>query len=130
MISIMMPPLSLAQIRGSAARLRNILGIPEDSYVDIVKIMDNLPDTFGVVVEIVPVQEMGEKHGETYPVAKKIRLREDVYDRACQGYGRDRLTLAHELAHLIHVFLPTAIQSGKLMLLRGSFWRHTVLHVQ
>ena len=101
MIAIMMPPLSLAQIRDSAARLRNILGIPEDSYVDIVKIMDNLPDTFGVVVEIVPIQEMGEKHGETYPAAKKIRLREDVYDRACQGYGRDRLTLAHELAHLI-----------------------------
>lgn len=74
MISIMMPPLSLAQIRGSAARLRNILGIPEDSYVDIVKIMDNLPDTFGVVVEIVPVQEMGENMARHIPLPRKYDL--------------------------------------------------------
>lgn len=101
MSAIMMPPLSLAQIRTSAARLREILGVPSDAYFDIVRIIDNLPEIFGAEVEVVPKNELGDKHGETYPVAKKIRIREDIYDRACEGRGRDRLTLAHELAHLI-----------------------------
>lgn len=44
---------------------------------------------------------MGAKHGETIPSENRIRIREDVYERACNGYGRDRLTMAHELGHLL-----------------------------
>lgn len=44
---------------------------------------------------------MGTKHGETIPSENRIRIREDVYERACNGYGRDRLTMAHELGHLL-----------------------------
>lgn len=43
----------------------------------------------------------GSKHGETIPSENRIRIREDVYERACNGYGRDRLTMAHELGHLL-----------------------------
>ena len=42
-------------------------------------------------------------HGLTNPATKTIKIREDVYDRACEGHGRDRFTLAHELGHyLLH----------------------------
>lgn len=44
---------------------------------------------------------MGNKHGETYPSKHLICIREDVYYRAAQGKGRDRLTVAHEVGHLL-----------------------------
>lgn len=44
---------------------------------------------------------MGECHGITYPDRNEIQIRQDVYDRAIAGSGRDRLTLAHELGHLL-----------------------------
>ena len=43
---------------------------------------------------------MGSKHGETFPSKNLIRIREDIYLRACNGEGRDRLTIAHEIGHL------------------------------
>ena len=33
-------------------------------------------------LEIVPQNEMGNKHGETFPNKNIIRIREDVYERA------------------------------------------------
>lgn len=44
---------------------------------------------------------MGNKHGETYPSRNLIRIREDVYLGAVSGCGRDRLTIAHEIGHLL-----------------------------
>lgn len=52
-------------------------------------------------LEIVPREEMGNKHGETYPSKNLIRIREDVYMNAVEGNGRDRLTIAHEIGHLL-----------------------------
>lgn len=46
-----------------------------------------------------PAEEMGEEHGLTIPSQHTIRLREDVYERACDGHGRDRMTVAHEIGH-------------------------------
>ena len=47
------------------------------------------------------MEEMGECHGLTLPGKNEIVIREDVYDRAYAGSGRDRLTVAHELYHYI-----------------------------
>jgi len=44
---------------------------------------------------------LGECHGITYPDRDEIQIRQDVYDRAVSGSGRDRLTMAHELGHLL-----------------------------
>jgi Zn-dependent peptidase ImmA (M78 family) len=52
-------------------------------------------------LEICDCDEMGVNHGLTYPEDSRIKLREDIYDRACEGEGRDRMTLAHELGHLL-----------------------------
>jgi Zn-dependent peptidase ImmA (M78 family) len=53
------------------------------------------------VLEILTPTDMGAAHGLTYPDQHVIRVREDVYERAYQGEGRDRMTLAHELGHYI-----------------------------
>ena len=94
-----MPPLSLEQIREKASAFRKIFGLTENGYVDIVKVLEALQE-YGVEIEIAPVHEMANKHGQTYPAKPKIVIREDIYERACDGYGRDRLTVAHEIGHL------------------------------
>lgn len=94
-----MPPLSLVQIRAKASAFRKIFGLTENGYVDIVKVLETLQE-YGVEIEIAPVHEMANKHGQTYPAQPKIVIREDIYERACEGHGRDRLTIAHEIGHL------------------------------
>ncbi len=44
---------------------------------------------------------MGETHGLTYPQEHLLILREDIYEGALNGVGRDRMTAAHELGHLL-----------------------------
>lgn len=72
-------------------------------YFPVVRFLENIlpiliPD---FQLEIVPREEMGNKHGETYPSKNLIRIREDVYMNAVEGNGRDRLTIAHEIGHLL-----------------------------
>jgi Zn-dependent peptidase ImmA (M78 family) len=71
---------------------------------------------------------MGEDHGLTIPSAHTIRLREDVYDRACDGHGRDRMTVAHEIGHfLLHDQPAFSRRSGKrkgpLPAFRSAEWQ-------
>lgn len=72
-------------------------------YFPIVPFLENIMPLLipGFTLEIVPKEEMGTKHGETYPSKKLIRIREDVYLNAVAGCGRDRLTIAHEIGHLL-----------------------------
>jgi Zn-dependent peptidase ImmA (M78 family) len=44
---------------------------------------------------------MGQNHGLAYPDKRFVMLREDVFERACNGRGRDRLTVAHEIGHIL-----------------------------
>jgi len=46
-------------------------------------------------------EDMGKNHGLTLLDDKEMWLREDVYDGACSGQGRDRMTAAHELGHVL-----------------------------
>ena len=101
MAGLSVPPLSLKQIRKRCELIRTIFDIPLNAPVDIVKVFEYILTQIGVEFEIVPKHEMGTKHGETIPSENRIRIREDVYERACNGYGRDRLTMAHELGHLL-----------------------------
>lgn len=73
--------------------------------------------------------EMGENHGLTDPVNKTIFIREDVYENALKGNGRDRFTIAHELGHyLMHtsediVFTRSSV---KLKPYEDSEWQANV----
>lgn len=101
MSGIIVDPLSLKQIRAFARKIRIMFGLKEDGYVDIVRVYEYILQNIGVTFEVVDCASMGEKHGETLIGKNVIRIREDVYDRACKGFGRDRLTMAHELGHLL-----------------------------
>lgn len=52
--------------------------------------------------EIVEANELEpNEHAVTDINTKTIKIRSDVYDGACEGVGRDRMTIAHEFAHFI-----------------------------
>ena len=89
-------------IRFFIHNLKKKVGLENVLYFPILKFVENalpslIPD---FQFEVVPENEMGNKHGETYPSKNLIRIREDIYLRAAQGEGRDRLTIAHEVGHL------------------------------
>ncbi|MCU7932791.1 MAG: ImmA/IrrE family metallo-endopeptidase [Candidatus Thiodiazotropha sp. (ex Codakia rugifera)] len=104
--SFEVPPLSRVQIRKMARKIRalsnELLG-SQCVCFDVVKFLD-----VGLVrvipefkLEILTTAELGRAHGMTYPDHHTIQVREDVYEAAYNGQGRDRLTLAHELGHYV-----------------------------
>ena len=96
-------PLSRSDIRGMARFIRKIADKENDRYFDIVKFLDvDLPkidQDFSLIID--DRFTLGECHGLTYPDRNEIHIRSDVYERACNDNGRDRLTMAHELFHLL-----------------------------
>ena len=95
-------PVSRNDIRRFVRKLKKISGFENVLYFPVIEFLENvlpmiIPD---FQLEIVPQNEMGNKHGETFPNKNVIRIREDVYERAVAGEGRDRLTIGHEIGHL------------------------------
>ena len=92
---------SRQEIWALVREIRRFLGVENKPYFDIVHFIENvMPKMFPkFVFEVCPEAEMGDCHGKTIPSEQKIQIREDVYIGACEGKGRDRLTMAHEVGH-------------------------------
>lgn len=103
MVQCIAEPLSRLDIRDFAMAVRLLVGKENDPYFDIVRFLDielpKLDPDFSLVIEDQEV--LGECHGLTYPDRDEMHIRSDVYIRADNGSGRDRLTMAHELFHLL-----------------------------
>lgn len=101
MSKIPVKPVSRQTIWEFVKTLKRALAVENDLFFDIVYFLEYvMPIIFpDFVLEICPQEEMGNLHGETIPSEHKIRIREDVYIGACNGKGRDRLTVAHEIGH-------------------------------
>lgn len=80
------------------------------AYVKIESVYEVLADILDFDFEIVSKSELGNDHGRTHPDKNLIQIREDVYDAACKGSGRDRFTMAHELGHF---FLHRNVQFSR-----------------
>ncbi len=96
-------PMSRKGIRNIANIVRKWEKCENTFYFDILHFMEiTLPKIVPEYTFIVAsMEEMGGAHGLTYPDKAIVKIREDVYDRAVDGSGRDRLTIAHELFHLL-----------------------------
>lgn len=97
------PPQSTKDIYIIAEVIRSVfsemMALP--LYVPIDRIYEVLPELIeGFSFEVVTKADIGDDHGLTYPGKQIILIREDIYDGACRGNGRDRFTMAHELGHL------------------------------
>ncbi len=99
-----MPPVSNKEIMQLTERFREILGYEADQPIDILWVLENpmrlIFKNEGFDIEIKEVDSMSE-HAYTDPKTGKIIIREDIYERAYRGEGRDRFTIAHEIGHYI-----------------------------
>ncbi len=66
--SFLMPPMSLRDIRNIVTAFRKVFHYTEHDCVDIVAILESMQDE-GVELEILPKDIMGDKHGQTFPMA-------------------------------------------------------------
>ena len=96
-------PMSRANIRNTANDVRKLFGVPNTPRFPLLNVLENgLPQLVPeAVFEVVEPAEMRGMYAEALPDAMVIRVREDVYLRACNGVARDLFTLAHELGHLV-----------------------------
>lgn len=96
-------PRSRKALRKIAEQWWSGLGVTGDRF-PIVEVVDiALSKHFGdrYTFAVLDKEQMGDSHGLTDPDQLVMLIREDVYDGANRGMGRDRFTLAHELAHLL-----------------------------
>ena len=96
------PPLGRKDLRWVAKIIRNRLGV-ETICFPVVELLETLGE-IGIYYDIVDCSQWGKifganEHAEYDLSTHIISIREDVYERAVKGLGRDRFTIAHEIAH-------------------------------
>ncbi|MBQ3088981.1 MAG: ImmA/IrrE family metallo-endopeptidase [Oscillospiraceae bacterium] len=101
MMTTVAAPCSRLAIRRFASQIRQRSGLDETVYFPVMPFLEQtlvkIDPQF--TLEVCDMHEMGSCHGLTTPSEHKIKLREDIYDGACNGRGRDRFTVAHEIGH-------------------------------
>ena len=103
MMTMAVEPKSRMELRLLAHKIRKSLSLDPDIPFPAVEVLEILqyfvPDAY---FEVVPVYEMPSHiHAYTDILNNRILIREDIYDGACKGNGRDRMTIVHEFAHFI-----------------------------
>ena len=92
---------SREELRDLAGAFREMFGLRETLYFPIVEILDILGVVFDdfnyeiVEDDILPINI----HADTDIRTGTVRIKQSVYDGACSGEGRDRMTIAHEIGH-------------------------------
>ena len=96
---------SRKELRCIAKSFRKYLGIDNVLWVPIAGLLDVLSEVFdNFSYEIVPDNDLApETHAETDILKGHICIKESVYERACRGEGRDRMTIAHEIGHFLTI---------------------------
>ena len=116
MASYMAKPRSIKDIRELALLLRKALNLDKVDKFPIMEFIEGVMHTIDeeFYYEIVDKETMGNIHGLACPNEHCIKIREDVYNRCVEGYGRDRFTIAHEVGHyLMHNSNVTLARLGK-----------------
>lgn len=94
---------SRMELRALAKKIRAVFGLEDTLYfpaVEVLEVIHKFDES--AHFEVVGADELEEgEHAVTDIVNKTIKIREDVYDGACSGNGRDRMTIVHEFAHFI-----------------------------
>ena len=92
---------SRKDLRAYANYLRKILKLENALWVPIVELLDVLGEICeNFSYEIVPDDAMPNSvHAETNVLTGHVTIKESVYENACDGEGRDRMTIAHEIGH-------------------------------
>lgn len=101
MIEYKATPISRKNIEKIVYKIKRALGLEHALYFPIVKFLENVMPLIDneFHVEIIDKKYMPGKYAETIPSQHKIRIREDVYNDACDDKHMARFTLCHEVGH-------------------------------
>jgi Zn-dependent peptidase ImmA (M78 family) len=98
-------PLSRYDIHTYAKSLREKLQLKDRLYFPVTTFLEIFPKLINdddFYFEIVADDSLPESIHAEYSVEDNcVRIRQSVYDGACAGSGRDRMTIMHELSHVI-----------------------------
>lgn len=97
-------PVSREDLRQLAYLMRKEFGYLDVWRIPVDKLLDQMEDKFDDFnYEVIPDDEWEDKtaHASTDILEGTIIIKESIYIRACDGHGRDRMTIAHEIAHYI-----------------------------
>ena len=98
-----MPPASKNAIRQLAYSIRKQLGLINEAYFPVLEfieyVLPEIDSRFNY--EIVPDTAIGLDAVNYNPSENTMRIRQSVYEGACEGNGRDRFTIAHEIGHYL-----------------------------
>ncbi len=122
---------SRKDLRILAYCIRKEFGYEDKWKIPVELLLDQMCDYYDKLsYEIVPDEEWDEPfaHADTNILEHTIRIRESVYNNACDGCGRDRMTIAHEIAHYILICdigiqLHSCRQSGKIKSYNDPEWQ-------
>lgn len=100
---LLVAPLSTAAIWGIADQVRSLFTTPDQHDFPVMDVLEFRLEKFvpGFVLDPCDEHEMGGEEGRVVAGENRIQLRNDVYERAWSGSGRDRFTACHELGHLL-----------------------------
>jgi transcriptional regulator with XRE-family HTH domain len=124
----LVPPMKAERIRTLAEAVRSTFVAPGTAEFPIMDVLEFrlqrlMPD---FVLECGSREEMGSDEGRTIHGKSTIVLRDDVYENAWQGKGRDRFTACHELAHYVmhaNVAFTRMETSESYPIYRDSEWQ-------
>lgn len=97
-------PLQRTQLREISNHIRKTLGLGNVAYFPVLPFLEGvMPVLFpDFQIEIVPKEEFPpNRHADTDVANHIISIREDIYEGAAAGVGRDRMTIVHEISHYI-----------------------------
>ena len=131
------PPCSRLDLRMLAQEFRRKINL-KGSFLDVIGLLDLLPNLFpgkniayDVMDDITWDKKLNKNAHAFYRLDKRIiYIRESIFERACQGKGRDRFTIAHEIAHamlLDEAKINFNRYSGKLPCYKDPEWQANCL---
>lgn len=94
---------SRSEIRSIATQFREKFGLQNELYFPIEKILDILSLIMNKFnYEIVEDDVLPQNtHAKTNISTGVISIKQSIYEGACEGKGRDRFTIAHEIGHFL-----------------------------
>lgn len=103
------PPKSRNQLRMLAKEIRKRFNLNDAIYFPVVKLLDVLTISFKGKFDYLVVED-SELPSNVHALleftdAYIVKIKKSVYEGAIRGKGRDRMTIAHEIAHFFLVML-------------------------
>lgn len=103
---------TLEEVEDVALRLREAVGLGDEDWVDLLSVLQKLPTRFPDFRWLVALdEELPGAEAKADCAEKTIVIKQSVYDGIRLGRPRSRMTLAHEIGHIVLGHAGTRLRS-------------------